>query len=276
MRSADQQLHWNQTVSQVLDSGYSEQSMTQLLKSIEELVAGHSGIITLYPKNSAPYSPYHRLLANDDHELQLDKYASGSYLLDPFYHNAVKENFEGTLTLQQAAPAGFEESEYFRIFYQQLGFNDEVCMLFQLDNALVISISIGRHLAQSPFSVLDIEQLNIIYPLIKSLMNQWVKSEKHSVRNNLEWHLDQALANFGSSMLTPKECHILHLILHGHSVKLIAQKLDNSLETIKHHRRNIYTKLDVSSQAELFYLFIAALKSIPENTEGDPLTYLSK
>ncbi|RLA01214.1 MAG: hypothetical protein DRQ47_08390 [Gammaproteobacteria bacterium] len=63
----------------------------------------------------------------------------------------------------------------------------------------------------------------------------------------------------------------MQLILRGHALKYVAIKLDNSLETIKYHRNNIYSKLDISSQAELFHLFISSLRAAPENFDSDPL-----
>ena len=65
-------------------------------------------------------------------------------------------------------------------------------------------------------------------------------------------------------------------MLRGYSLKSIAQRLQNSDETIKHHRKNIYAKLDISTQAELFYLFIDSLRSSTLESDKDPLiAYMS-
>ena len=257
--------------------------MAELLRGLERLINGSSGIITIYPLGGAPLTTHHRLLANEDRELQIDKYASGAYLLDPFYRQAFDHQGAGVFTINDVAPAGFQESEYYHLFYQQLGFSDEICSLFQLEPQLepdfeqggIVSISLVRHSNEAPFTKDDIKQLEIVYPLLRVIVCQWLSNKVNSPGQNLEWQLDNALANFGTSILTPRECKILHLILHGCSIKLIAQKLDNSLETIKHHRKNIYSKLDVGSQAELFYLFITSLKVMPENSSVDPLTYMT-
>ena len=37
------------------------------------------------------------------------------------------------------------------------------------------------------------------------------------------------------------------------------------------HRKNVYAKLDVASQSELFVLFIDTLARIAENPDRDPL-----
>jgi DNA-binding CsgD family transcriptional regulator len=56
-----------------------------------------------------------------------------------------------------------------------------------------------------------------------------------------EFHraLENARTNFGRSLLTPREFDVLQHILLGHSVKLIAQKLDIAVETVKVHRKHI-------------------------------------
>jgi DNA-binding CsgD family transcriptional regulator len=53
-----------------------------------------------------------------------------------------------------------------------------------------------------------------------------------------------------------REREIAHLILRGHSVKSTAQVLGISPETVRMHRKHLYTKLEINSQAELFALFI--------------------
>lgn len=58
--------------------------------------------------------------------------------------------------------------------------------------------------------------------------------------------------------LTRREAQLAALILQGHSNLSAALDLGISRETVKVHRRNIYRKLDISSQAELF----AALKDL--------------
>lgn len=66
--------------------------------------------------------------------------------------------------------------------------------------------------------------------------------------------------NFGRDVLTDREMQVVQLILVGHSSTSVALKLDVSLSTVKSHRRNIYAKLQISSQAELFSLFLLHLK----------------
>ena len=51
----------------------------------------------------------------------------------------------------------------------------------------------------------------------------------------------------------------------------MAEKLGISAETVKLHRKHAYAKLDISSQAEVFYLFVDALASHTGHGTEDPL-----
>ena len=52
---------------------------------------------------------------------------------------------------------------------------------------------------------------------------------------------------------------------------MIAEKLGISIETVKLHRKHAYAKLDINSQAELFYLFMEALAHSSGDASVDPL-----
>ena len=60
-------------------------------------------------------------------------------------------------------------------------------------------------------------------------------------------------------------------MLHGHSTKTVAEKLSISMETVKLHRKHAYAKLEISSQAELFYLFLDSVMSANDYQSGDTL-----
>ena len=66
-------------------------------------------------------------------------------------------------------------------------------------------------------------------------------------------------------------------MISGYSSALTAQRLSTTEGTIKIHRKNIYRKLEIGSQAELFSLFINCIPfAMPEAASVDPLkTYQS-
>ncbi|MBF3246441.1 helix-turn-helix transcriptional regulator, partial [Pseudomonas aeruginosa] len=71
--------------------------------------------------------------------------------------------------------------------------------------------------------------------------------------------LQEVLRGFGRGVLTDREREACHLLLSGHSAKSSARLMDISPETVRMHRKNLYTKLEVGSQSELFALFIECL-----------------
>lgn len=266
-------LSWHKSIASIYSHQPNSNSISELLRGLEKLIYGCNSMSIIYPKGCPPQVTHHRLLANEDPNTQISGYTDGAYLLDPFYRAARDESAEGVFTLNDVSPGGFEESEYYKLYYLTANLKDEACFLFQLKNDSIASISLGRTNTanEQRFSAQDIKLLKSVYPLVREIISRWINNSISLETPTVESHLDYALANFGTSLLTPKECEILRLILHGHSVKSIADKLENSLETIKHHRKNIYTKLDVTTQAELFYLFIRSLRAMPQATECDPL-----
>ncbi|TKB45377.1 helix-turn-helix domain-containing protein [Thalassotalea mangrovi] len=265
---------WSEALARVINKDYSADAIADLLRSVESLLAGKSGMITLYSKSNRPKTTHHRLLADEDPDFHIHTYENGAYLLDPFYRKAMEDRLEGAFTLKDVAPEGFEHSEYYSVFYKNCGFENELCLIFQLEQDYFVSLSVVKHNKGELFAAPDIALIRCIFPILKSVINRFVINYVNAIDTSFENHLDNALEAFGTSLLTPKECEILHFVLRGYANKCIAGKMDNSAETIKHHRKNIYLKLDVSSQSELFYLFIAALKALPEGSKQDPLIYI--
>jgi hypothetical protein len=57
-------------------------------------------------------------------------------------------------------------------------------------------------------------------------------------------------------------------VLRGHSSDSISQQLGIAQGTVKIHRKNIYNKLKISSQSELFSLFISSLYTDAKKETG--------
>jgi len=60
----------------------------------------------------------------------------------------------------------------------------------------------------------------------------------------------------GRLSLTSREKQVVDLVLHGHSTESIARALRIVPGIVKIHRRNIYRKLKIKSQAGLFARFV--------------------
>jgi DNA-binding CsgD family transcriptional regulator len=67
------------------------------------------------------------------------------------------------------------------------------------------------------------------------------------------------LGRFGEGILTPREREVAEFTLKGHSAESAGQILGISPGTVRIHRRNIYSKLRINSQGELFSRFLDTL-----------------
>jgi len=133
-----------------------------------------------------------------------------------------------------------------------------------LDNQIGFAITIGRNDNLSSITRAELNRLNDIFPVINSLVRQfWLSQSQEYVKyEKSEGAMQQALSTFGSGILTPREQEISALILQGHSSKAIANQLNISLGTVKVHRKNIHTRLNTSTQSEIFTLFLLHLSEL--------------
>lgn len=67
----------------------------------------------------------------------------------------------------------------------------------------------------------------------------------------------------GTSNFSTREAEVVRLMRKGHSTKSMARLPGNSPETLKVHRKRIYSKLSISSQGELFSRFLGAQDWVP-------------
>ena len=74
-------------------------------------------------------------------------------------------------------------------------------------------------------------------------------------------HLTACFRDFGKSILTQREREITQLLLRGHSTKSIARELEIAPGTVMVHKRNLFAKLGITSQYELFSSFIDTLSA---------------
>ncbi|MEX2649343.1 MAG: LuxR C-terminal-related transcriptional regulator [Alphaproteobacteria bacterium] len=70
---------------------------------------------------------------------------------------------------------------------------------------------------------------------------------------------DAAFEGFSTGRLTRRETQIARLILTGYPTDAIAKALGIGRGTVKNHRRRLYDKLDITTERELFSLFLAYL-----------------
>jgi len=261
---------YNQKLVQMISEPPGKDFSTELLELVNILVPIDDATIVRYPANGLPVIDYFQPL--EDGSTLINEFVQAAFLLDPYYRAARKGQF-GFFRLNELTPDGFRKSEYYRTFYSQSAYQDECGYLVPIADNSFVNISLAKTNEPSRFSEKQISLLADLEPLVSVLCRRhWSNAEKESSSDtNLRAQLDSALQCFGSSLLTDREVRVINLVLHGHSSRMVADKLNISIETVKLHRKHAYAKLGISSQAELFHLFLDSLMSADGYTEGDAL-----
>jgi DNA-binding CsgD family transcriptional regulator len=186
-----------------------------------------------------------------DRRIIVDQYLAGAYILDPFY-DAVRQNAqERLIVMRDLAPDDFLQSEYHRRHYASTSITDEIGFVLRLGQNRTAVLSLCRIGITDAFSKQEIDRLGAVAGLVCRL------GERHWTIGRLATsEPSKPVPTIDHPQLTPREREIVMLILKGHSSVSIAMVLSLSPDTVKAHRRHIYAKLNISSQAELFHTFL--------------------
>lgn len=192
-------------------------------------------------------------------------YQDGPYLLDPFFLAANRRPvLSGLFRMRDLAPDRFYQGEYFRNYYVQTGLAEEIAFFVDLPQGITVVLSLMRE--DKPFSPRDFRNLQNLHPVVDAcLRRHWVDladrlSVQQSTRDTtLKSPVERSFQHFGQGILTPREREVVEHTLKGHSAEATGQILTISPGTVRIHRRNIYAKLRISSQGELFSKFIQTL-----------------
>jgi DNA-binding CsgD family transcriptional regulator len=192
-------------------------------------------------------------------------YQAGPYLLDPFYLAAVRPVMPGLYRLRDMAPDRFYQGEYFRNYYVQTGLAEEIAYFVDLPDQSTLVLSLMR--AERPFSQKAFRALEAVFPFVASVARRnWQALDARSGRSTgpqrPRRRMDVDFSRFGQGILTPREREVAVFTLKGHSAESAGQILGISAGTVRIHRRNIYAKLQINSQGELFSRFLQTLVDI--------------
>ena len=189
-------------------------------------------------------------------------YQAGPFLLDPFYQAALRPVQPGLYRLKDLAPDRFYQGEYFRNYYEQTGLAEELGFFVDLAQNTTAVLSLMR--AERPFSQREFRDLTEVFPLVAAAARRhWANLSQlfggSIAPDGVQTRVAQVFGSFGNGILTPREREVVEHTLKGHSAEAVGHLLTISPGTVRIHRRNIYAKLRINSQGELFSRFISAL-----------------
>lgn len=198
-----------------------------------------------------------------DRQTIVDHYLAGAYILDPFYDATRHPDNRRFIAIKQLAPDNFEQSEYYRRHYSATGITDEVGFLFYFPRGDIGVLSLCRVGDVPAFDMHDLPILAAAAPIICALGERHAWPTPRLTGRDAGTPPAAAAVETVHPLLTKREQEIVTLILKGHSTLSIAAVLSLSRDTVKVHRRRIYAKLKISSQAELFRVFMLEHRMAP-------------
>jgi DNA-binding CsgD family transcriptional regulator len=191
-------------------------------------------------------------------------YLNGTYVLDACYVACTQGLANGLYRLSEVAPDEFFSTSYYNspdvhpcISLESGSLAEEIFYLSQPQPGLFYCYSLMRSSHKARFSQQEFADLQALSPVVNSLLAKHHAPQQTPVaaQGNPEV-LEAAFSSFESDALSPREQHIVSLVLRGHSSGSVAHVLGIAEGTVKNHRKHIYAKLDISSQGELFNLFL--------------------
>ncbi|CRM94910.1 Nitrogen regulation protein C [Pseudomonas sp. 22 E 5] len=245
-----QDIAWHRAVGQMIDALDQPNFWTQLVRLLDQYVPCDSWVALLFSSEHRPLVFAECPGADGTPDQLFQDYLNGLYLLDPFYIASREHARTGLLRLAEVAPEHFELTEYYQRYFRLNVVADEIQFNCHLPDGRTLCLSLG---SKQRFNPQQIALLSLIQPWVLSLLRQRLPHELKQVSTpqpiqNDDW----------GAQLTARELDVGRLMLSGCSSKEIARKLQISVETVKVHKKHIYSKLGIKSQSELFSIFLQA------------------
>jgi DNA-binding CsgD family transcriptional regulator len=226
----------------------------------------------VYRPVAQPYCVHHTF-DSEAARNAVSHYVEATYVLNPVYNAFLTGLRPGIYRITELAPDAYFSSEILHNLKiglhsdEELGYRTpgwpaglaELIVAVGLPNGEMLEISLSRP-ASEGYADGCINRMRMIEPVISALFNlYWTQARARLSQSGHSLSLDDLLRDFGRDTLTRRERDVAQLILKGHSGESISLRLDISRTTVKSHRQNIYAKLNVTTQQELFSHFIKSL-----------------
>jgi DNA-binding CsgD family transcriptional regulator len=242
-------------------------------QALDALVHGtattHLTAIFAYPPEGSPVL-LHNGIGSFGAASALDRYLRGTYLLDAVYQACADRWPQGLYRITDIAPDAFLTSDYNInpdvhpcISLNSGTLAEELVYLVHLTGGVIAAYSVMRRNGGDRFSDAEFAALDAITPIIiSSIQGNWAGLNIQQATNGYaQWSrrgqlMEHGFETFAADILSPRERLIVRLMLKGHSASSISHVLSIADGTVKNHKKNIYFKMKISSQSELFSAFV--------------------
>ena len=269
---------WSRSVAKLMPTLETKDFVPALLEAIQRLVHADFIMVFGYSGREKPQM-LGDTLDRERHRVIADDYINGPYLLDPFYQLTQDGVRSGCFRLHDIAPDRFRQSEYYRKHYVRTGIGEEIGFVFPAGRGVTGVTSLARWVTSPALSREEHELLRVLSPAIEAFCaRHWgrINRVKLAADSDASSSPVISLENFADGILSTRERQIMTMILQGHSTESLAQHLDISPGTVKIHRKNVYRKLRISTQAELFAAYLAFVQNKSGETDVFPEGYTAE
>jgi len=229
---------------------------------VSKVVEFDNLIIIVYHKDHNPEELYRESDDSIAHRTIQSHYIKAAYLLDPFYH-AIQNGIQtGIHRIFDLAPDQFKQTSYYCEYYKETTLTDEFSLFSRLSHDTTVTVCFGRDRTSGiQFSKTELKRIKSYENVLSALCEQhWrnylPKEGKNVVLPPIQQRLRNTMKEQHGISLSPRQAEVALYILQGHSSLSISLNLNISKETVKVFRKQLYSKCNISSQAELFALLM--------------------
>lgn len=267
IKGRDQEVDFSTTTGRLIDAIGSKPFLATLAEWLRMTVPYSYTVIFGYGGLSRPHDLFDDF-PKEKRKVFVNDYLEGPYLLDPFFLAATQPVEPGLYRMRDLAPDRFYQGEYYRNYYAKTGLAEEIGYFVDVAPGTVVVVSLMR--AERAFTAREMRSLAERTPIVLAAARRhWAgqaleRAPDPAARHDPERdaRVEESFASFGEGLLTPREREIVEFTLKGHSAEAIGEILSIAPGTVRIHRRNVYAKLRISSQGELFYKFIRTLGQV--------------
>ncbi len=222
--------------------------------------AAHDRItVTRYFKHAPPEFLTHRNFS----DALVERYLTVYYPYDPYYAYCRDGRAPGIVPLAEFGSRDFKHGRYIAEFLRQSVIKDEIGVLLSDGPSSMLGIFLER--AARSFSMRDLAKLTAAFPRLAAIHAAHLKvtgTARGGVQKEKRPPTIGASAASGALPdhlwpdLTQRERELVGMILAGHPPQSIAARLGISAGTVRNHRQNIFRKLDITSEREVFLQYL--------------------
>lgn len=139
----------------------------------------------------------------------------------------------------------------------EISLDNEVAVFEDVDN-VSFCLELFRSGRSRRFSPDDTSRIRSFWPFARTCINKHIRLSRvlPAEASEVNDHVELLSKTFRQYGLSPREAEICAYIVSGHSTTAISLILSISNHTVSTLRRRAYRRLNISSQNELFYLYL--------------------